>query len=561
MKRNIFLFLILLIISQVVLSQKNIIKKKFLVKKQYVLFPVNNDGKKYSIDLKSENFSTYFDIKLASHKDSIDYWVFTDVGRYENQKIVIQSENKLDLESAFSLIHQSNVIESKIPIYSEELRPQIHFTSKRGWLNDPNGLVYYDGEYHLFYQHNPYDWSSGNKHWGHAISTDLIHWKELESALVPDEKYSIWSGSVVVDYNNSSDFKTGKENVLVAAYTAAGNSPLNKDIAFQYLAFSNDKGRTWSNYEKNPVIGDLREKWGTRHIRDPKIFWYKPGGHWVMVLFEQLGHTIYTSNNLKEWTYQSHTEGFYECPELFELAVDGNPENTKWVMYGASGSYAIGDFDGQRFYWESGKHRYKSGKLYAAQTFNNIPESDGRRIQMAWGRISFPGMPFNQMMLFPTKLSLQTTSRGIRLHCEPIEEIEKLHTKKYQWNNLSKEAMNEKLKVIDGDKLHIKCEIETIDSPKFGLMIDGNKQICDILNGDFFNDAPYVMDANSKTIKLEIIVDKTSIETFVDGGRLYYIMAKDLNSTEKGIEFWTIGKDNKINIKNLEIYELKTIWD
>ena len=121
--------------------------------------------------------------------------------------------------------------------------------------------------------------------------------------------------------------------------------------------------------------------------------------------------------------------------------------------------------------------------------------------------------------------------------------------------------MNEKMKIIDGDKLHIKCEIETIDSPKFGLIIDGNRQICDILNGDFFNDAPYVMDANSKTIKLEIIVDKTSIETFVDGGRLYYIMAKDLNSTEKGIEFWTIGKDNKINIKNLEIYELKSIWD
>lgn len=552
--------LILLIVSQTILAQKTFLEKEIQVDEQYLLLPVSNSSVKSRVTFEASEFSTFFNIRLASNKDSIDYWTFIDVRRFDNQEVVLKVESTGKLKVAFELIHISAEIKSKVPIYQEELRPQVHFSSRRGWLNDPNGLVYYDGEYHLYYQHNPYDWSSGNQHWSHAVSTDLIHWEELSDALIPSMTHVNWSGSAVVDINNTSGFQTGKEKVIVAAYTAAGRTENNMNKADQRLAFSNDRGRTWTQYSKNPVIGDLSKKWDTRHIRDPKILWYKPGKHWVMVLFEQLGHSIYTSNDLKEWTYQSHTEGFYECPELFELPIDGNPDNTKWVMYGAAGSYAIGDFDGKKFIWESGKHRYKSGKLYAAQTFNNIPEEDGRCIQMAWGRISSPEMPFNQLMLFPTELTLRTTSKGIRLFCEPIKEIEQLHGNRYYWENISKDEMNEKVKVVKGNQLHIKCEIETIDSPKFGLLIDGNKQVCDILNGDFFNGAPYILEPGSKTIELEMIVDKTSIETFVNGGELYNIMPKDLNSDEKGIEFWTIGKNNKIRINKLEVFELQSIW-
>ena len=169
---------------------------------------------------------------------------------------------------------------------------------------------------------------------------------------------------------------------MVAIYTSH-----SADNERQSIAYSLDRGRTFTKYEGNPVI-DSKAKWNSTALRDPKVFWYEPSKHWVMVLFERDGNSVYTSENLKEWQYQSHTSGFWECPQLFELEIDGNKNNKKWVMYGASGTYMTGKFDGKTFTPESGKYYYGNGAIYAAQTFDNIPPSDGRRIQIGWGRIT-----------------------------------------------------------------------------------------------------------------------------------------------------------------------------
>ena len=551
-----FTILIIGLVFQVVKAGESM---EFVITKNYLNLPVSNEAPSVRFQIKNDDrLFRIFDIRLAESEPQ--YWVFVDMRVLKGEPVHLSLKDYDGVHKGIEAIYQDDRIAGEDSLYQEKLRPQFHFTSCRGWNNDPNGLVYYENEYHLFYQHNPYSTRWGNMHWGHAVSKDLIHWEELGEALFSQEKYTIFSGSAVIDHNNSSGFQTGNEKVMLAAYTANWDDRKSKSFQEQHIAYSNDRGRTWTMYEKNPVIGVQEEKWNTRYNRDPKIFWYEPGGHWVMALYEQIGISIYTSDDLKGWTYQNHTEGFYECPELFELAVDGDPDNTKWVMYGASGSYVIGDFDGKNFNWISGKHWYTDGALYAAQTFNNIPKSDGRRIQIGWGRIESPGMPFNQMMLFPTEFSLRTTTNGIRLFCEPIKEIEKLHIKKHQWQNLSLHDLNEELKDFKGELLHIKCDLETVDSQKFGLIIDGNRLIYDIGKGNLFNGFPYSLAPNSKSLYLEVLVDKTSIETFLDHGAFCSVLAKNLESEEKGIQFWSVGRTPTIFIRNLEIYQLKSIW-
>jgi sucrose-6-phosphate hydrolase SacC (GH32 family) len=545
------------LISQLVFPAET---RVLLITQQFLNLPVSNEVPKVRLQIKNNGeLFRVFDIQLAERDPQ--YWVFVDVSGLKGESISVSLKNYEQKHKGMAEIYQADHIAGEDSLYHEKLRPQFHFTSKRGWNNDPNGLVYHEGEYHLFYQHNPYGTKWGNMHWGHAVSPDLIHWVELGDALFAQEKYTIFSGSAVIDHHNSSGFQRGKEKVMVAAYTAHWDDRKSNSFQDQHIAYSTDRGRTWKMYENNPVIGIQEEKWNTRYNRDPKIFWYKPDAHWVMALYEQIGISIYSSDNLKDWVYQSHVEGFYECPELFELPVDGDPTNTKWIMYSGAGSYAIGEFDGKNFNWESGKHWYTDGALYAAQTFNNIPASNGRRIQIGWGRIESPGMPFNQLMLFPTEFTLRTTSRGLRLYCEPVEEIEQLHTKKYQWQNLFLDELNDKLKDFNGELLHIKCELETVDSQKFGMIVHGNKLVYDIGGGNLFNGFPYSLAANSKSLYMEVLVDRTSIETFLDHGAFCSVMAKDLKSDNKGIQFWSVGRTPTIFIKNLEVYELKSIWE
>ncbi|MFI8850111.1 GH32 C-terminal domain-containing protein [Streptomyces sp. NPDC053499] len=245
------------------------------------------------------------------------------------------------------------------PLYAETYRPQFHFTPQKNWMNDPNGLVYYQGEYHLFYQYNPNGNSWGDMSWGHAVSKDLVHWKELPLALSHDDKEMVFSGSAVVDWNNTSGLGTKKNPPMVAVYTSAYKDGGKQA---QSLAYSTDRGRTWTKYRGNPVI-DI----GSRDFRDPKVQWYAPTKSWLMTVSLSAEHKVrfYSSKNLKDWTQLSDfgpagaTGGVWECPDLFPLAVDGDKNNIKWVLVvninpggiagGSAAQYFIGDFDGKKF--------------------------------------------------------------------------------------------------------------------------------------------------------------------------------------------------------------------
>ena len=243
--------------------------------------------------------------------------------------------------------------------YTERYRPQYHFTPAVNWMNDPNGMVYYNGEYHLFYQYNPFGDTWGHMSWGHAVSRDLVHWEHLPVALAEEDGVMIFSGSAVVDWNNTSGFGEEGRPPLVAVYTGHHTSGERQD---QRIAYSTDSGRTWTKYEGNPVLDRAM-----KDFRDPKVFWYEPDEKWVMVLARPHEHKVqlYSSPDLKSWTHLSDfgpagaVNGIWECPDLFELPVDGDPGNTKWVLVvnlnpggpagGSAGQYFVGHFDGERF--------------------------------------------------------------------------------------------------------------------------------------------------------------------------------------------------------------------
>jgi fructan beta-fructosidase len=518
------------------------------ITKTYLNLPVSQQTDRgrmiFTVDGKQERT---FVIRLAANPE---YWVFCDMTALRGKTITIRYDGD---PTGMSKIYQADTIEGQKNLYGEVNRPQFHFTARRGWNNDPNGLLFCDGEYHLFFQHNPYEREWENMHWGHAVSRDLIHWKELPVALYPDHLGTMFSGSTVMDNHNTSGFGNGKTAPMVAIYTAA--SP---DKQTQCLAYSLDKGRSWTKYDKNPVI-DSKAKWNSPDTRDPKVFWYQPRQHWVMVLNERDGHSIYTSANLREWKYESHTTGFWECPELFELPVDGNPAHTKWVMYGASGTYMIGRFDGKRFTPEHGKYYCTTGAIYAAQTYTGIPEHDGRRIQIGWGRIQHPSMPFNGMMLLPTVLTLKTTKDGVRLFNTPLKEIDTLQEHGRKWTALTARQANEHLAPFaNSDYLRVRATIKLSHATGAGLNLNGQELVNYDMNYNLVNRVFYSPeDMTSMELSADIFIDKTSIEVFIDGGAYSYSMErKAREGNTEGLRFW----GNSIEVKNLEVYPMKSIW-
>lgn len=545
MRRFILLTLCCLLLPQLADAAQRTIK----ITKQYLNFPVSHrtDRARMTFTAKGTDDLSVV-IRLAP--GDADYWVFKDMTAYRGKTVTITYEGNAD---GLSKIYESDQPAGQEEMYREKNRPQFHFTTRRGWINDPNGLIFYDGEYHLFYQHNPYEREWENMHWGHAVSRDLVHWEELNDALYPDALGTMFSGSAVIDYENTSGFGSKKNPAMVVAYTA---SSANRQV--QCIAYSLDRGRTFTKYEKNPVV-DSKEKWNSVDTRDPRLFWYAPGGHWVMVLNERDGHSIYTSADLKEWTYQSHVTGFWECPELIELPVDGDKTRTKWVMYGASGTYMIGSFDGKRFTPEGGKYCYTTGSIYAAQTINNIPASDGRRIQIGWGRISHPDMPFNGMMLLPTELTLQTTKEGIRLVNRPVKEVETLCHPVKTWQNLTSDEANSQLKEFySADRLRIRTTFKLSHATSAGFNLFGQRIIDYDMNGNTLNGRFYSpQDPTSMELTADIYVDRTSIEVFIDGGLYSYSMERrpDVNNKE-GFHFC----GNRIEVKSLEVFSVDSIW-
>jgi sucrose-6-phosphate hydrolase SacC (GH32 family) len=529
-------------------------ERSFKVEKQYINIPIEDAQKRQLVQFKVDGHAyTANAIRIAREK--VDYWTFIDVSKFDGKEFTLEFSEDA---AGIGKIYQSDQFVDQDKLYKEKLRPQVHFTTRRGWTNDPNGLVWYKGEYHLFYQHNPYEINWGNMTWGHAVSKDLLHWEELPIVLEPDELGTMFSGSAVIDYQNTSGLKKGNKVPLVATYTADMRNTKQQ----QCMAYSLDDGRTFTKYEGNPVI-PAKRRFGSGHERDPKVFWYEPGDHWVLLMHDALNYSLYNSQDLKNWEYQSSVDaGFWECPELFELAVDGDEKNKRWVMYGVRGTYLIGEFDGKVFTPETEMLRYNVEGMTAAQTFNDEP--NGRRLQIGWGHAQFPGMPFKQTFTMVQEFSLKTTRNGIRLFIEPAREIENLYTKSHHYENVYiGDEINEKLAAITSPQLHIKSTFEIANAISFGININGyglNYNVATNTLNDHF------LPLHNKQLQLEVIVDKTLIEVYANGGLIYWFA----NYNEGDLENFNISltrsrnglnPDSKTLVKTLDIYELKSIWE
>lgn len=454
--------------------------------------------------------------------------------------------------------------------YNESYRPQFHFTPEKNWQNDPNGLVYYNGEYHLFYQYNPKGIEWGYMHWGHAVSNDMLHWEHLPIALYPDNgsedkvDCTAYSGSAIVDEHNLLGKQKGQEKTLVAFYTSQNCG--------QRIAFSTDSGRNWEKYEGNPVIAyDENDD-----ARDPKVLWHAESKKWVMVLYRKStaddkskGIAFYSSENLTDWKWESHIHGFFECPDLVELQVTNRPEERKWILFDGDGSYLIGAFDGSSFTPESAKMKSDFGNnYYATQTWSNIPADDGRTLQIAWMKDGkFPDMPFNGQMSFPCELSLTKFNAGYKLVRKPVKEIAKLHGKRYQWErkNLIPGLNDNMLKKVSGDCLHIIADFDIKTSDSFGFMVrrnrksEGSEILFNVKRGTLSVMGSTVeIETPNNALSLEILIDRSSIEVFVNGGQTVisncFVPVEGANS----IALFTNG--GELGIEKLDIYKLNSVW-
>ena len=569
MKRSLFVLLAIFALS----AQGA--ERTFKVKCKYLNLPISQGEERRRLTFRAKGVDDLSVVVRLSARP--EYWVFKDLTEYKGKTLTITYEGP---EEVLSLVYQADTIRDASTFYKETYRPQFHFTSRRGWLNDPNGCIWHDGLYHLYYQHNPFEREWENMTWGHATSPDLLHWTEQAPVLHPDSLGTMFSGSAVFDADNTSGFGTKKNPPLVFAYTAD-----RSDKEVQCIAYSLDGGMTLHKYEGNPVI-DSHDKWQSHDTRDPRLFKWtaspksspkgkdlesplpfrggEGGEAWVLVLNERNGHSIYTSDNLRDWTYQSHVSGFWECPDLFPLAVDGNPEDVRWVMLGASNTYMIGRFDGKTFTPESGKHRFSTGAIYAAQTFNNVP--DGRRIQIGWANIDHPGMPFRGQMLLPTELTLRTTKDGIRLVSMPISEVASLLKPLYASDKtLSAQEANAALQRVNSSlAVHLRATLNLTYATSAGLKLDGQTLVDydlnrNTLNGQFYSP----QDPTSLDLTMDVYIDRTSVEVFIDDGLYSYSLPREVKREDRRLhaslpflEFW----GNAISVTGLRLDAVESCW-
>jgi len=535
-------------------------KRGFKIEKRYLNLPIKTGAPKRKVTtFVDDRVAVKNDIELANAEP--DWWAVMDVSAWRGQTVTLQVDKLPDDSTALSSIEQSDSLKGAENLYREPLRGQFHFSSQRGWNNDPNGLAYFNGEYHLFYQHNPYGWPWGNMHWGHAVSRDLVHWQELPDALAPDALGPMFSGSAVVDWKNTSGLGTDGKPLLALLYTAAGNSTV------QCLASSTD-GRTFTKFGGNPVLKQV-----TSGNRDPKVIWHEPTKRWVMVLYVALPgnkHTVhfFTSPNLHDWTLASITDGgsdkdnfLFECPDFFELPVDGDASNRKWVLMAASSAYATGAFDGKTFKPEQTKIPGHRGKgFYAAQTFSDIPDSDGRRIQIGWFQTETRGMPFNQSMTIPLELKLAATPDGPRLTWTPVKELTSLRAKAHELRLAPLQPGSDNpLSAVQAELIELRAEFEPGDATDVTFTVRGATIVYDpkkqelAVNG---HRAPAPLRGGKQ--RLTIFCDRAQLEVFAADGLTYIPLPfqPKADNLALGIQV----KGGSANFTSLQVHELKSAW-
>lgn len=522
--------------------------RDFEITHRYLHLPIQEGAAEHKLELRVGGHTEVTNtLRLAEGKP--DWWAFLDVRAWKGKLLTLEAGPLPEDSRVLSTIVQSDSLPDAASLYHEALRPLLHFSSRRGWLNDPNGLVFYKGEYHLFYQHNPYGWGWGNMHWGHATSSDLVHWQEHGDVLAPDTLGAMFSGSAVVDGKNTSGFGKDGKPPLVLIYTAAGNPTT------QCLAYSTD-GRTFTKYSSNPVIPQI-----TDGNRDPKAFWHEPSQKWVLVLYVGLPgnqHTVHflTSPNLKDWTKVSVAKGsiggdnfLYECPDFFPLPLDGNAKKIKWILTAANSRYSIGTFDGTTFTPEQSNlpDVYGAG-FYAAQTYSDTP--DGKRIQIGWIQAPSPGMPFNQLQSLPSELSLKTTTQGPRLVRTPVKALQSLREGGDQAKHLSDfraEAIELCVELSQGDADRLECTLRGIR-----VVFDTQKQELEI-NGHTAP-APFVQGKQ----RLTVYLDRTVIEVYASDGQAYLTLPVIPSAEAQSVSVQATG--GKAKLGGVKLYKLKSLW-
>lgn len=533
--------------------------RELVIHQRYLHLPVDNGARNCRMELIANGEPVRrFDIQLAVGKP--DFWMYTDVSTLNNQKLRIAVDKLPYGSNGLDAIYQADSIPDAAATYHEKYRPQFHFSPGRGWTNDPNGLVYYEGKYHLFFQHNPYGTRWGNMTWGHATSPDLVHWTEGSDAIHPDKLGTIFSGSAVVDQHNTTRWQTGTDKPIVCIYTSAGRLA-DPPVPFtQSIAYSADQGRSWHKYTGNPVLTNIN---GSN--RDPKVFWHKPTEQWVMILYlDQRGQFgLFGSPDLKSWKKLSDLEfpGGHECPDLFQLAVDGNPENLRWVAWEAGGQYMLGQFDGTTFKRESGPHRSKYGANdYAAQTYSDIPAADGRRIQIGWmSGGKYPDMPFNQQMTFPRVLTLRTTGEGIRLFFQPVKELEKLRGSHVQLGPTAVSPDQDPLPGITGELFEIQATLRPENARSIGLSVRGVRIEYDVSKGELTclgKKAPLPL--SDGRVMLHVLVDRTSLEVFANQGRIKMCFCMIPDESNQRIGVFATGSGARV--ESLDVWQLNSVW-
>ncbi len=480
-------------------------------------------------------------------------------------------------------------------VMDEPLRPQYHFTPKTGWLNDPNGLVFYEGEYHLFFQYYPHDTVWGPMHWGHAVSTDLVNWQHLPTALYPDELGYIFSGSAVIDWHNTAGF--GKE-AMVLFFTHHHPETLAQS---QSLAYSVDNGRSFSLYPGNPIIPTPE---GLRDFRDPKVLWYDAGdgsGHWVMSLAANHEILFYTSDNLIDWEENGRfgathgpPTGLWETPDLFQLPV-ANSRESRWVLTigyddksntKKSGTlYFIGKFDGKTFTSEDPEESVLwadfGADFYAAQSWSDVP--DGRRLWLAWLNnwlyaFNIPTTTWRGSFSLPRELGLVKTNAGTRLTQKPVPELQNLRHARWLWQHIQVEPDQPFRPYVKGNMLEIialftsftdvDCfgirvlashENETIVGykPDEGILFidrSGSGQV------DFHDDFATVhqakLDQTDDNLRLHVFVDRSAVEVFANDGQVCF--SERVFPVVEGIHVEFFAERGAVQLRSLEMFELKS---
>ena len=518
------------------------------IDKRYLHVPIRNGAEMQHIRLlEAGRIVRYFDAEVAAAGEP-DWIAGYDVSELAGKE--------LEIEGTDAEFFQSDSRPELPGLYREPRRPRFHFSPRTGWTNDPNGLAYIDGTWHLFYQHNPFGIKWGNMHWGHAVSEDLVRWTERDDALFPDELGTMFSGGAVVDRGNTSGIGKGDTPPLVCFYTAAGDLAPEKVPFTQCVAYSTDGGKSFVKYGRNPVIPHI-----VGSNRDPKVIRHEPSGSWIMALYlEKRGddqvYSLFRSPDLLSWEslHEVTLPGSGECPDFFPLPVDGDDANLLWLFWGADGHYLLGTFDGRRFTPTSGPFtsivREKGrGDGYAAQTFDNAP--GGRRILVAWQQGDIPESRFNQSMAFPVELSLKTFSDGARLCAEPVREIESLYADVVKVRDVTLSAEPRNLEV-SGEHLDICVEIEPESDATMRLEIFGIPIIIDAGKRTIrYRDSEVVLRGEG-AVAVRLLVDRSSIELFADSGRCWFARRDFPDYSKVPLSVSGEGTVSKITVHELQ---------